>query len=159
MIVVSDTSAITNLIQIDHLWLLRELYQNIIIPQAVYDELVSDTKNKVIIDSLNWIKIKEVKENDIAKNLKAVIDPGESEAIALALELDADFIIIDEKKGRKIAEDYGLRKIGLLGILVESKRKGLIKEVRNLLEQLIEKANFFVSEKLYEDVLFQLNEL
>jgi predicted nucleic acid-binding protein len=159
MIVVSDTSAITNLIQIDHFWLLRELYQNIIIPQAVYDELVSDTKNKVVIESLNWIKIKEVKENDIAKKLKAVLDPGESEAITLALELDADFIIIDEKKGRKIAEDYGLRKIGLLGILVESKRKGLIKEVRNLLEQLIEKANFFVSEKLYEDVLFQLNEL
>ncbi|MEQ8705447.1 MAG: DUF3368 domain-containing protein [Phaeodactylibacter sp.] len=159
MIVVSDTSAITNLIQIDHLWLLREVYQNIIIPQAVYDELVSDTKNKVIIESLSWIKIKEVKENDITRNLKEVLDPGESEAITLALKLDADFIIIDEKKGRKIAEDYGLRKIGLVGILVESKRKGLIKEVRNLLEQLIEKANFFVSEKLYKDVLFQLNEL
>ncbi|MCI4648600.1 DUF3368 domain-containing protein [Phaeodactylibacter sp.] len=159
MIVVSDTSAITNLIQIDHLWLLREVYQNIIIPQAVYDELVSDTKNKLIIESLSWIKIKEVKENDITRNLKEVLDPGESEAITLALELDADFIIIDEKKGRKIAEDYGLRKIGLVGILVESKRKGLIKEVRNLLEQLIEKANFFVSEKLYKDVLFQLNEL
>jgi hypothetical protein len=159
MIVVSDTSAITNLIQIDHLWLLREVYQNIIIPQAVYDELVSDTKNKLIIESLSWIKIKEVKENDITRNLKEVLDPGESEAITLALELDADFIIIDEKKGRKIAEDYGLRKIGLVGILVESKRKGLIKEVRNLLEQLIEKANFFVSEKLYKDVLYQLNEL
>jgi predicted nucleic acid-binding protein len=159
MIVVSDTSAITNLIQIDHLWLLREVYQNIIIPQAVYDELVSDTKNKLIIESLSWIKIKEVKENDITRNLKEVLDPGESEAITLALELDADFIIIDEKKGRKIAEDYGLRKIGLVGILVESKRKGLIKEVRNLLEQLIDKANFFVSEKLYKDVLFQLNEL
>jgi predicted nucleic acid-binding protein len=159
MIVVSDTSAITNLIQIDHLWLLREVYQNIIIPQAVYDELVSDTKNKLIIESLSWIKIKEVKENDITRNLKEVLDPGESEAITLALELDADFIIIDEKKGRKIAEDYGLRKIGLVGILVESKRKGLIKEVRNLLEQLIEKANFFVSEKPYKDVLFQLNEL
>jgi hypothetical protein len=159
MIVVSDTSAITNLIQIDHLWLLREVYQNIIIPQAVYDELVSDTKNKLIIESLSWIKIKEVKENDITRNLKEVLDPRESEAITLALELDADFIIIDEKKGRKIAEDYGLRKIGLVGILVESKRKGLIKEVRNLLEQLIEKANFFVSEKLYKDVLYQLNEL
>ena len=47
MIVVSDTSAITNLIQIDHLWLLREVYQNIIIPQAVYDELVSDTKKQI----------------------------------------------------------------------------------------------------------------
>lgn len=70
MIVVSDTSAITNLIQIDHLWLLREVYQNIIIPQAVYDELVSDTKNKVIIESLSWIKIKEVKENDITRTSK-----------------------------------------------------------------------------------------
>lgn len=159
MIVVSDTSAITNLIKIDHLWLLREVYQNIIIPQAVYDELISDPKNKVVIESLSWIEIREIKETDFTRKLKEVLDPGESEAIATALELDADFIIIDEKKGRKIAEDNGLRKIGLLGILVESKRKGLIKEVRYLLEQLTEKANFFVSEKLYKDILFQLNEL
>lgn len=96
--------------------------------------MVLDIKNKVIIDLFNWIKIKEVKENDIVKNFKVVIDFGEFEVIVFVFELDVDFIIIDEKKGWKIVEDYGLCKIGFFGILVELKWKGFIKEVWNLLE-------------------------
>jgi len=82
---------------------------------------------------------------------------GESEAITLADTMNADLIIIDERKSRSIAKDVGLRVTGTLGILVEAKRQGFIKELKPLLDKLMENG-IRISRKLYLDILDLVNE-
>jgi predicted nucleic acid-binding protein len=86
------------------------------------------------------------------------LDSGESEAIALAIEVNAEAILIDEAAGRDIAAERGLTSLGTLGILVRAKRQGFLKEVRPLIEKLINELDFFVSEKLMQDVLLLAGE-
>lgn len=85
--------------------------------------------------------------------MKKELDKGEAEAIALALELKADALIIDELKGRNKAEQVGLRIIGLLGTLVEVKKEGLIPAVKPLMDDLVSKAGFKIRPALYQQVL------
>ena len=126
MLIISDTSPITNLIQIGELELLKKLFTEIIIPKKVYEELANYEGQKEEIDKRKWIISKEVADKNAIRQMNKLLDPGEAEAIILAKELNADFLIIDERKGRQIAEDYGLRIIGVLGVLVRGKQKGHI---------------------------------
>jgi uncharacterized protein len=105
MIVVSDTSAISNLAAIDRLDLLRQLYGSIIIPSAVYQELISDSTESVLlaVQTLDWLQAQSVTNRDLLEELKANLDAGEAEAITLAVELNADRLIIDERRGRNTA--------------------------------------------------------
>jgi predicted nucleic acid-binding protein len=80
------------------------------------------------------------------------LDEGESEAIALALQLKADLLLLDEQQGRIMASRFGLKFVGLLGILIEARNKGLISSVKAVLDDLIAKAGFWVSHKLYKSV-------
>ena len=159
MIVVSDTSPITNLAAIGQLDLLRQLYTTIVIPVAVYNEMVAVGKpvpGAIEVQTLSWI------QTQIIANPQSVIDVqisydnidlGEAEAIILALELKADLLLMDERRGRVLAANYGLRVTGLLGILLQAKRNGFIPAIKPVIEQLIEEADFRVSSKLYETVL------
>lgn len=114
MIVVSDTSPITNLAAIGQLDLLRQLYTTIIIPVAVYNEMVAVDRlvpGAIEVQTLPWIQTQIVTDvqriTDIQTNQSA-IDLGEAEAIVLALELEADLILMDERRGRVLATDCGL---------------------------------------------------
>lgn len=114
MIVVSDTSLITNLAAIGQLDLLRQLYTTIIIPVAVYNEMVAVDRlvpGAIEVQTLPWIQTQIVTDvqriTDIQTNQSA-IDLGEAEAIVLALELEADLILMDERRGRVLATDCGL---------------------------------------------------
>ena len=86
------------------------------------------------------------------------MDRGESEAILLSQQLQADLLLIDERRGRAEAQRLGIRITGLLGILVEAKRKGLIVSVKPLMGQLIADSTFRVSPKLYELILTKAEE-
>lgn len=156
--VVSDTSALTNLIKLGKHELLNQLFMSISIPEAVYDELSFLESHKQIVDAASWISVHAVSNQQLVRELKRYLDDGESEAIALAVELKPDYILIDEKAGRKKAEEYGLKKIGLIGVAILAKQQNLIPSVKQLLDDLIGKADFFISQALYEEVLFQLNE-
>ena len=81
------------------------------------------------------------------------LDIGEAEAIALAVEIQADQVLIDERRGRLVATRLNLRCIGILGILVEAKIQGLIAEVQPLLDALVNEAGFWVAEPLYNSIL------
>ncbi|MGH9949485.1 MAG: DUF3368 domain-containing protein, partial [Pyrinomonadaceae bacterium] len=134
MIVVSDTSPISNLIRVGELDLLRKLFSHVIIPDAVFNEICRIDENKRVLLRLEWIETASVQNVSKRNELLAELDLGESEAIALALEIGAEWILIDEIVGRDIADKMGLRIIGIVGILLESKKRDLIKEIKPILE-------------------------
>ncbi len=154
MVIVSDTTTISNLFLIDKLWLLEKLYQKIIIPKTVFEELKRlEDGNKRNIDQIKqakWIEVVSVKENDLISILLLTLDKGEAEAIALAREIKADLLIIDELRGRKCAKQLHLTIIGLIGILLLAKQNGIIKSVKEILIELQEKAGFWISGELYK---------
>jgi uncharacterized protein len=94
----------------------------------------------------------------LVEQLLGDLDPGEAEAIALAIEQQADLLVIDERKGREVAKRHQLPIIGLLGILTIAKRRGLIPAVKPLVDRLVEEADFYVSEKLLATVLASVQE-
>lgn len=81
------------------------------------------------------------------------IDLGEAEAIILALELKANLFLMDERRGSVLAADLGLNVTGLLGVLLQAKRNGLILSVKPLMDRLIEQVDFRVSSQLYATIL------
>lgn len=158
MIVISDTTTITNLIHIDKLNLLKDLYTEIIVPKEVYEELAKLPHQKEIVSSQDWIIHSEISDIDLYEKLVKDLDKGESEAITLAIEKQADLLIIDERKGRKIAKSYGLKIIGLLGILIVSKQKGLIPALKPVLEKLVHEYDFRIHPQLLRTVLEKVGE-
>ncbi|MBU1820008.1 MAG: DUF3368 domain-containing protein [Bacteroidetes bacterium] len=158
MLVISDCSTITNLIQIGELAILKKLFKEIIIPDKVYEELAIYENQKDLLDLLDWIAVKSVSNQNAVSTLAEILDPGEAEAIVLAEELKADFLIIDERKGRKVAEDRGIKIVGLLGILIQAKKARHIAQLKPLLDRLIHTIGFRVSKKLYDRILSQAGE-
>ena len=158
MIVISDTSAITNLAAIQYLQLLPQLYNQITIPEAVYRELAEidpPVPGTLEVQMASWLEVRQVVNRNVVERLQIEVrlDPGESEAIALALELNADLLLIDERRGRAEANRLGVRITGLLGILVEAKQKKLIVNVKPLMDSLITTSDFRVSSALYSQIL------
>ncbi len=156
MIIVSDTSPINNLAAINQLDLLQQIYGTIIIPEAVYRELIDTSfpvAGAIEVQTLDWIQIRQISDQTMLELLRMELDPGEAEAIVLALEIGADQVLIDEHRGRIIAARLKLNYTGILGILIESKRRGLIVAVKPLLDALIHQAGFWVTDALYNRVI------
>lgn len=156
MTIVSNTSPITNLAAVGQLDLLQQLYGNILIPQAVYDEMVGIGKTvpgAVEVQTLSWIQTQPVTDSNQVAELQQDIHLGEAEAIVLALELGAELLIIDDRRGRVMASQCGLRVTGVMGVLLEAKSRELIPAVKPVIDQLIEQVCFRVSSQLYADVL------
>jgi len=156
VIVVSDTSPINNLAAINQLELLRQLYGTVIIPEAVYRELTDPefpVAGATEAQTATWIQVRQVNNCAVVNALQNELDIGEAEALGLALELEAEQILVDERRGRRIAARFNLRYTGVLGILVEAKSQGLIPAVKPLLDALINQAGFWVAEPLYNRVL------
>lgn len=155
MIVISNTSPISNLAAIGQLELLQQLYGNIIIPPAVYQELINsgDTDPATLaVQTLGWIQTQPVLDRVLLETLQTNLDPGEAEAITLAVEIHADRLIIDERRGRNEAIRLGLQVTGLLGIVLAAKQQGLIPLVQPILDDL--RANsFWIRDALYAEVL------
>ncbi|MFC1851645.1 DUF3368 domain-containing protein [candidate division CSSED10-310 bacterium] len=110
------------------------------------------------VREFDWIVSQRVQNRPVVNALDSELDKGESEAIALALEIKADMLLIDERRARQIAIHLGLKVVGILGVLVEAKHKSLIPSLKSVLDNLISKAGFRVSHKLYEKVLEAVDE-
>ncbi len=158
-IIISDTTALIILAKSNHLNLLTNFIDRVYIPKAVMQEI--QYKNdivKVLIENSNFIETKEVTNKDILSNIEATkLDLGETEAIALALELGLR-LIIDEKTGRKIATQKGVKIIGLLGILEANFRLKFIsyRELLYILED-FKKVDYRLSSSLEKNFLNSLN--
>lgn len=156
MIVVSNTSPITNLSKINSLSLLHQIYDKIFIPPAVYYEITThNSPGSKEVQSFDWIEYKNVSDKHFSISLEKYLDRGESEAIALAVELNADLIILDENKGRQTAKEFDLNIIGTLGILLKAKSMNLIDKVKPYMDDLLSQAGFWIDSKTY-DLLINL---
>ena len=112
----------------------------------------------MMTDEASWIRTINIESVGLVQKLSEDLDLGEAEAISLALEVKADFLIMDELKGRKFAKEYGLRIIGILGILILAKDQNLILEVRPIMDVLRNDVGFRMSDKIYQFVLQQVGE-
>jgi predicted nucleic acid-binding protein len=161
MIIVSNTSPISNLAKVGQLDLLQKLYQTILIPNAVYKELLDKRAGETVItavQSATWLEIKQVHNYDLVNRLRNIVNAREAEAIALAVEVNATRLIIDERLGRQAAANQGLSITGIFGVLIVAKKQGLISVVKPVMDNLINQANFRVSSQIYADVLIAANE-
>lgn len=148
MIVVADTTPINHLILVGEISILRELFGRIIIPEVVHNELLADNTpqavKNLIASSPEWIQVRAVEF--LFDSELDVLDIGERDAIVLAEELKADYLLIDEKLGRKVAAKRNLRIIGTLGIVDQAADEGMIDFAATLAKL---KANeFYVSGEL-----------
>lgn len=161
MIVVSDTSPILNLARIGRLELLASLYKQVLIPPAVLRELAVSRAVLPGIDvaSVSWIILETPKDRDRVQELCEVLDAGEAEAIVLAVECQAELLLVDERRGRRMAEALGLHITGLLGVLADAKGAGLIESIKPVLDELIQNAKFWIGPDLYREVLAELGEV
>jgi predicted nucleic acid-binding protein len=161
VIVISNTTPLIGLASIQRFDLLRRIFGEIIIAQAVYDEAVvagrevGGAKREVL--AAGWIKTVSVKDRLAAEVLLDELDLGEAETIVLARELAADWVLMDEKKGRRKLTQLGVQKIGTVGILLKAKQAGLIIELRPELD-LLRQRGFGVSQGVIDAVLRQANE-
>ncbi|MET0112745.1 MAG: DUF3368 domain-containing protein [Limnospira maxima] len=161
MIVVSNTSPISNLAKVGQLNLMPQLYGRILIPCAVHEELLDSRAGDTVITavrSASWIDIQTVQNQRLVNELRTRVNVGEAEAIALAIEVKAARLIIDERLGRQTARDFGVKITGVLGILLLAKRQKLITQVQPIMDNLMQQANFRISSQLYADVLMAADE-
>jgi uncharacterized protein len=155
-LVIADSGSIFSLAVIDKLDLLNLFFDEIKIPKAVWKEITLD-ENAVFFNRIVDFfadKICEIKEFN---ELTFVMDYGESEAVLLYKEHSADFLLIDDKKARKIAENFGINCIGTLGLLIMSKDKGYINELQPVFKSLIDNKRYY-SLTLLNTILAQKHE-
>ena len=159
MLVVSDTTPIISLMKDNKLGILKDLFKEIIIPEAVYNEL---TMNPNYPEEANTIRNSDFIRTVTLDDRKLVdifqratgLDLGESEAIVYSDENDADLLMMDESRGRQVAKQMSIRVIGTLGILQLANEKGLLsgREVRHCIE-VLKKNERHISDELIEMVL------
>lgn len=156
--VVSNATPIISLAVIDRLALLEDIFKRIYIAEAVYDEMNSARyPGYKELDS----PLFEVKRINDRKNLDFLLndlDLGEAESILLASEIKADALIMDERSGYKIAQKRGLPVIGTLTVLLMAKKRGMIKEVKPTLDEMIRKGRWY-SKYVYNYFLRSVGEL
>ena len=157
--IVSNTTPIISLLKLNKLDLLHQLYEQIFIPVAVYNEIEAGKSKEYYKDlsNIDWINIVEIKDKQAVKYFLD-LDAGESEAIVLATEINADMIILDEKLGRFHAKHADIKVTGTIGLLVKAKTQGLIEKLKPLLDELTRK-DVWISEKLKNEILQKTGEL
>lgn len=161
MIVVSNTTPLIGLASIQKFSLLQQIFGKIYIAQAVYDEAVVSGREfggaKQEVSTANWIETVKVKDRLAVEVLLDELDLGEAETIVLAIEMNADWVLMDEKKGRRKLNQLGIQKIGTVGILLKAKEEGLLSMIRTDLE-ILRQNSFSISQTVIDTVLDQAKE-
>lgn len=160
MRIVCNSTVLIALSRIGHLWLLERLFGKLLIPAAVYTDVVvkgSGRPGAEDVAEARWVHVKEVRDVSVVEELVSVLHRGEAEAIALAKEISADLIVLDDNLAREIARIRGLNVAGTLALLRRAKERGLIPELKPLLDAL-RSARFYIGEE-YEEILKDAGEI
>ena len=155
--VIVNSTPIIGLADIGRLDLLQQVYQQITIPQAVYDEIISPSVKKQVEENRQWIIVEQIQDNSQKQMYRAKLHAGEVEVMILAQEQKADLVILDDNAAKKTAKYLGLNVTGTLGVLLRAKREGYIEAVAPLMDAL-SKDHFFIDEKVRSLVLRQAEE-
>ena len=161
MIVISNTSPLTNLAAIGQFNLLQRLFNQIEIPEGVWSELNVYGKRwpgSLEVETAVWITRHVVQDHSLVSALTSDLDQGEAESIALAIELKANLILLDEKEARRTARRLGLTVMGVVGVLLLAHARKMIDQVKPYLDALRQTASFYISEPLYQEILAQVKE-
>jgi len=163
MTVVSNTSPVSNLAIIERLELLREQFSVVLLPEGVGRELEAlwHPHAKAAIQNAveqHWLQVIPVIDPQVARILQHRLDIGEAETIALALEREADLVLIDETEGRESATTTGLRVRGTLGILRQARQAGQVSSLKEEIRRLRQQAHFFISAELETELLKTVGE-
>lgn len=161
MRVISDSSPLIALSRIHQLDLLHQLYGEVTVQQAVVREVIDKGASQPGADEVStaeWIVAAEVEDQPFADTLKRDLGNGEAEAIALAVELQADLLIVDDLLARQVARILGLNLVGTVGVLLEARHKGVLPEIKPCLDDLVDLAGFRLSAELYATVLREAGE-
>jgi predicted nucleic acid-binding protein len=155
---VSNTSPISSLAAIGRLEFLKSQFSTLWIPDAVFEELTAhpDPIAQTAIQTAlrdQWIQIGTPRDSGLLRLLLLQLHRGEAETIALATDLKAEIVLIDEQEGRQLASKTGLAVTGVLGVLLRAKRAGEIAAVKPEMDLLRSKAHFFVSPALEKKIL------
>lgn len=157
-VIVNSTPLIV-LCGVGKLDILRELYREIFIPAAVYQEVteVKDSACTQIMTQKSWIHVERIRSDADRMMYKAKLHTGEVEVMILAQEQEADLVIIDDNAAKKTAKYLGLTVTGTLGVLLKAKQKGLIEKIKPLLFEM-KRNGFYIDAKLELMVLEQAGE-
>lgn len=163
MVVVSDTSPLSNLAIIDRLALLREQFLEVWMPPAVARELAalnSHPAQALLSGAMRsgWLKEMPLPFSAPFPAELRALDAGETEALRLALCVAVDGVLMDEKEGRQCAASLGIRTIGVLGVLISAKQSGSVSSLRSEIGKLRRDAGFFVDKALETQVLSMVGE-
>jgi predicted nucleic acid-binding protein len=144
MAVIVDTSCLIILSKIGKIDYLKRLFREILIPQSVLNEF-----GETIPDFIEVYQ--EPIDINILQRSQVSLDEGETEVIALAIEKNAEGVVIDEKKGRKVAKRMGLKVIGTLGLLALANTKGIVEDIEQVIKE-VKDQGFFISDKHLADI-------
>jgi predicted nucleic acid-binding protein len=161
MKIVSNATPLIGLAVIQRFDLLRQFFGEITIPQAVYEEAVVSGRDiggaRREILAANWVKVVPVTDRLAVEVLLDELDLGEAETIVLAREIEADWVLMDERKGRLKLAQLNQPKIGTLGILLKARQDGIIPVLRPELEALCQNG-FSISQQIVDEILRQVGE-
>jgi len=163
MPVVSNTSPLLNLAIVSRPALLREQFGEIWVPPGVMGELrlEEDLPGSGAMreaKETGWLRVAEVEDQPLVQALRRDLDQGEAEAIALALQMKAEWTLLDERDARTVAKSLGLRVTGVLGILLRARREGKLASLQTVMEELRQKAGFHIGAELFADLVKQSGE-
>lgn len=162
--VVSDASVLISLGALQQLHLLRDFFQEILVPDAVWREVTVVAASRpgaqatIQASHQGWLKVQTPLNRPLVTSLQTTLDTGEAEAITLASELSANLLLMDESDGRAKARSLGLSVTGTLGVLLRAKQTAAVPALKPLLDTLIAQYNFRLSRPLYEHALQQVGE-
>ena len=154
--IVSDASPLIVLLKTNNLFILKDLFEKITIPTAVYKEITAKEQEKIIFDKIEWIETRNIKNTQENVLLEKLIDKGEAEAIVLAKELKTT-LLLDDAKARKYAKLLNVEVIGTLGLLKIAKNRGVIPSVKKIISDMLAEG-YYIEDKLITQILEDVGE-
>lgn len=158
-VIIADSGPLISLALIGHLDLLRQLYQQVLVPPAVWHEVTVKgwgMPGAETVSQLTWLEIRKP-EPQVLQPLSILVDPGEAEAIALAQTITDSIVLLDDSQARRVAERFNIPRIGTLGILRRAKKRGLITAIRPHVE-FLKANNIYMADNLVAAVLRDVGE-
>ncbi len=161
---VSNSSPLIHLAAIKRLELLRRFHDEVLIPPAVWREVVEEGEGRPgagdVADAANrgWIRVVAPADATLIRLLQRELHLGEAEAIALAVEHAPDVLLLDESEARRVADTFRLHKAGTIGVLIRAKHDGIISSLGAELARLRDEASFWINETVYRRAMASVGE-